>query len=284
MENGHDLVALRAQCDTGGIIEVVAQDPMLVGDLIDRLGEALLPVTALPDDIRDLLEKVNEVDAKSRTEIADNVPKLLLKGDEDRAYWVDDVLPRVMGWQKYADETRARLKRPFLDGGAQVDNLFRNAIALLATIVRRIKDADNSYRRELEAARLKAAAEAQRAQQARHVDNAINQAAKLEEQGEHGKAAEVLQRASDAPAPPVTTAGPPVSKLKNSSVTKRWKYEITDPQLVPREYCAPSDKLIKAQVDTFGDKADIPGVRVFLDEDLATRAIRPAAKELRHAE
>lgn len=51
-------------------------------------------------------------------------------------------------------------------------------------------------------------------------------------------------------------------------VKKRWTYEITDPNLVPREYCDPAPSKLRAAVSSFGVR-EIPGVRIFEETDLS---------------
>jgi hypothetical protein len=78
-----------------------------------------------------------------------------------------------------------------------------------------------------------------------------------------------------APAPPpVVTHVPEVprtvaSNLGTATVKKRWTYEITDANLVPRDYCVPSPGLIKRAVD--GGARGIAGVRIYEETDLAIK-------------
>jgi hypothetical protein len=45
----------------------------------------------------------------------------------------------------------------------------------------------------------------------------------------------------------------------------RWRYEVTDPGLLPREYLCPDEKRIAAIVKEQGCATAIPGVRVWND-------------------
>lgn len=47
------------------------------------------------------------------------------------------------------------------------------------------------------------------------------------------------------------------------SVRHAYTYEITDSDSVPREYCSPDPKKIKATVESTREKTNIPGVRAF---------------------
>lgn len=52
----------------------------------------------------------------------------------------------------------------------------------------------------------------------------------------------------------------------------QWRFEITDPEAVPREYCAPDLKLIGAVVAHRKQATDIPGVRVYEETIVASKS------------
>lgn len=52
-------------------------------------------------------------------------------------------------------------------------------------------------------------------------------------------------------------------KTTTTVTVDNWKYEILDPQQVPREYCCPDDKMISMIVKANKGKVNIPGVRVY---------------------
>lgn len=53
-----------------------------------------------------------------------------------------------------------------------------------------------------------------------------------------------------------------------------WLFEILDADLIPRQYCCPDDKKIRAQIKITEGKTSIPGVRVYRDEQKITRATK----------
>jgi hypothetical protein len=55
-----------------------------------------------------------------------------------------------------------------------------------------------------------------------------------------------------------------------SSVTERWTFEVVKPELVPRDYCVPDSKLIRAAVHE--GVRELAGVHIYQKEGLATRA------------
>ena len=60
-----------------------------------------------------------------------------------------------------------------------------------------------------------------------------------------------------------------IKETKVSGTRKQWTFEITDPNLVPKEYMTVDPKLIRAAV-TLG-KRNIPGVRIFEETKIAIR-------------
>lgn len=51
-----------------------------------------------------------------------------------------------------------------------------------------------------------------------------------------------------------------------------WLFEIENPDEVPRDYCCPDEKKIRAQIKITEGKTEIPGIRVYRDEQKITRA------------
>ena len=50
-----------------------------------------------------------------------------------------------------------------------------------------------------------------------------------------------------------------------------WKWEITDPTAVPREFCCPDERKIREHVNRNKEAAGIPGVRIWEDLDIRSR-------------
>ena len=77
------------------------------------------------------------------------------------------------------------------------------------------------------------------------------------------------EEAEDAKrAAPIVVEKPLVHKTM-SAVKHDWDFEIMNPNNVPREYCVPSEALIRSAVKKGGAR-DIPGVRIF--EDIKVRS------------
>lgn len=81
---------------------------------------------------------------------------------------------------------------------------------------------------------------------------------------------EQLQQVKEAPA--ITSIGPEAGIILGAKVqglTRRWKFEITDPNQVPRAYCTPDEKLIRQEVAA--GARNIPGVRIYEEESISIR-------------
>lgn len=66
--------------------------------------------------------------------------------------------------------------------------------------------------------------------------------------------------------PPVIVAPPVVEPPKVKGLTTIWKYEITDPDAIPRTYLTPDLAKINAAVK--GGLREIPGVRIFSEQQI----------------
>lgn len=126
-------------------------------------------------------------------------------------------------------------------------------------------------RKEL-AAKLKRDADAEllRKAQAKELEK---DAKKLEKRGDVESAAVLREQAANVPTPslPIRPATP---KQEGSVVTGRWKYEIENPDEVPREFCDPTPSKINKVVTALGDKIKIPGVRVWYEKSESSRGVK----------
>lgn len=137
-------------------------------------------------------------------------------------------------------------------------------------IERLIKDRRLNWRQAEEQKRLKAEAEQRRIAHAAEQQRLLDEAAALEKEGEKEAAEVVLEQAQTVQAPAVVVQST-VPKQVGSSIRKKHSYRIDDEAMVPREFCSPDPKKIKATVDAYGMGAKISGVTVFPDENEAIR-------------
>ena len=98
---------------------------------------------------------------------------------------------------------------------------------------------------------------------------------KLAEKRQERVVAKAEARGEEAPAPiiplPTVEAPAKTTRTAEGSVTMRtvWKFEVTDPQAVPREYLIVNEKAIGAVVKA--GVRQIPGVRIYEVEEVAVR-------------
>ena len=98
----------------------------------------------------------------------------------------------------------------------------------------------------------------------------LREAEALEAQGQLDEADMVLEQPV---AVPVVAAVPPPPKVEGVKMTKRWRFEIITPNLVPRELCVPNDALIRERLRSTSGIA-IPGVRAWQEGSVSVEAKR----------
>jgi ATPase subunit of ABC transporter with duplicated ATPase domains len=113
----------------------------------------------------------------------------------------------------------------------------------------------------------------QREAQRRANDAAAKEQARLQEiadraaaKGHTTKAEQFEERALAVTAPIVTTEAP---KVAGVSFREVWDFEITDEDLIPREYLVVDETKIRRVVTALKGDAKIPGVRVFKQKRIA---------------
>lgn len=131
-----------------------------------------------------------------------------------------------------------------------------------------IKPKISKYMKERDDRLAAEAREREAAERKRIEDAQIAEAAHAEKQGEPEKA-EVLASRPIVVAPSIPE---PVKKVAGISRRKSWKYRIADKNLIPRKYWVLDEKKIRAQVNSLGMDAEIPGVEVYPDTGIAARA------------
>lgn len=122
-----------------------------------------------------------------------------------------------------------------------------------------------AYGREQERIRREQEEELRKQAQKEQEDQAIREAEELHRQGETQLADIVLESAASAPAPVVSI---PSSVPRVDGIAKRevWKFEITNPDLIPREYCTPDQIKIGGIVRALKGATRINGVRVYSEQ------------------
>jgi len=60
--------------------------------------------------------------------------------------------------------------------------------------------------------------------------------------------------------------------MKGISFTTVWHFQITDVNQIPRDYMMPDERKIGDVVKALKDKANIPGIRVFSEQQVGARS------------
>jgi len=69
----------------------------------------------------------------------------------------------------------------------------------------------------------------------------------------------------------LATPLPPPVKAEGTYLVKRWTYEVTDIDKVPREYLMINDSMVNEIVRSEKDRTNIPGIRAYQETSVSTR-------------
>ena len=204
----------------------------------------------------------------------DRAPKAV--DTEDEANKISEAIRQCTAFLKLAGEIRIKEKEPYLAGGRAVDGFFTN----LANAVDKTKQALLRVRTDYDVA-VETAARRKREEEARRArEEADRIAAEARTRADAERAAVAESRAEEAQQATKVTAAELTRTRTDSGVTtslrSEWVHEIVEARKVPRKYCQPDDKLLRAAVKsaTTKDNANtlvdasgnstVPGVRIFL--------------------
>lgn len=176
-----------------------------------------------------------------------------------------DELQRVKAAQKRLDDLRKSFTKPLDQAKKAIMEFFRGPEEKLARAESGIKRAMIGYQEVEDRRRREAQAKADEA--ARKERERIQaQAAKAAAAGKAERAEQLQQRASSVVAPLVQRETPKVSGVQTREV---WKFEVTDPAQVPREYLSVDESKIRRVVGALKGDTVIPGVRVYSEKAIA---------------
>jgi len=198
----------------------------------------------------------------------------------------------VKGLAKRLEDERFSQTRPLDDEKKAIIELYRPLADTLTQAEGVIKRGISAYQQEQQ--RIAREAQAKLDEQARKQrekleeqaraarEKAAADAAKLREAGEIAKAerveeraemrAETLEQRADVVAAPVVAMDTP--KIAGVVTRQVWKFEITDPRLLPREYLMPDESKIRRIVGALKGDTAISGVRVWPEDSIAVGAQR----------
>ena len=172
--------------------------------------------------------------------------------DDESNKQASGLLVEVARRAKQVEALRVEAVGPMTKEVRRINAAFKACSDALDAVTARLKALTGEWalRKRQEQQRLlqeaQAAAEAQRVTDPDHVD--LKRAAELVEAAKHA-----------APA-----------RLDGIGMRDVWRIEVTDPDLVPRDFCSPDLAKLKAAVD--GGARSIPGVRVVAEVQIIARA------------
>lgn len=168
---------------------------------------------------------------------------------------------------KKAHESHQNLlaeKRRFIDMYARPESIVRRAVADYLVEKERLRKEAQAERDRLEAERI------------RQQQKAQAEATKAVDRGDEVKALNILAKSSIKDQVLMEARPMVPSKPATEGISARviWKYEITNPDLLPQEFLLkplPNLAAISRQVSFLKGDCKIPGVRVFSENILAVR-------------
>jgi hypothetical protein len=215
-----------------------------------------------PDATQDLKARADEL-----LQAGTRVPAEL---DQSTVGKAADFVKQIGDALKKAEAKRKETKEPYLLAAAAVDIDFRAITAPLAAL-------KTSVEAKIGAFQKKAAAEerARREEEARRVaEEAARAAAAAETQTDLEDAikreAEAQKAAKAAAVKTIDISRHRGDYGSLATIKTTWEFEIENAALVPREYCAPSETLIRAAIRAGGVRA-IPGIRIYQRESTIVR-------------
>jgi hypothetical protein len=162
-----------------------------------------------------------------------------------------------------------KILKPLNESRNSLLELKRSSLAPFMAWDKEIKTACIAYntKREEEAAESKRKADAEALKLAE--DSRLAHAAQVE-QTQGRDAATVLLDQPVIPVPTQKSAEPP--KTAGAMFTTRWKHEVVDPALVPREWLMVDDRALAAYATSRKDQAVVPGVRFYPDKGMGLKS------------
>lgn len=220
--------------------------------------------------VRDnLAEKFRDL-AKRAADLAgmlERAPKTV--DNVDDADKLSEAVRQCSAFLKLANETRVGEKEPFLTAERAVDGFFK----AMSTPVEATKNALLRVRTDYDVA-VEMAARQRREEEARRArEEADRLAAEARTKADQGRVAVAEARAEETHAATKVTAAELTRTRTDTGVTtslrSEWVHEVTEAKKVPRKFCVPDEKLLRAAVKSAVTKdnacpLEIPGVRIFL--------------------
>lgn len=162
---------------------------------------------------------------------------------------------------------RARVleKEPHLEAGRQVDARWKPILTTLDSAAAAITSKINTFKREAQ----RRAEEEQRRlreQQERERQRLAKQAEKAEAKG-LTQTADALIREAETIQPAIVAPAVP-RHIPGIQTVEKWEFVIEDAAQLPRQYLIPDQTAIRRTVQALKGRTEIPGVRVYRDDQI----------------
>ncbi len=178
------------------------------------------------------------------------------------------LLKTIKGALRQIETQRTSITAPMNEALRNANAQAKAAAAPFEAAEKRIKSAMITYSDEQERLRQEEQRKAdERARKEREKLEA--QAAKAAASGKDDRAVQLEERAAAVVAPVINREPPKVTGVSTREV---WKFEVTDPSLVPRQFLEVDEAKIRRVVQAMKGDASIPGVRVWPERQLAAGA------------
>ena len=200
-----------------------------------------------------------------------NESKGLTVTNDDQKSNMLELLKKIKGVSGDLEAERTAQKKPILDAGRDIDSAYKAEIEPLTRAESYLKSAvlkyDQEQRRKAEELQAKLRAQAEEAAR-KEREKLAKQAEAAAAKGKDEKADELRDRAMNTLAfvPVIQTV-----ETKTAGVSSRevWKYRITDPALLPREYLIPNDALLSGFARSTKGNIPVAGVEFYAESVLA---------------
>jgi hypothetical protein len=200
--------------------------------------------------------------------LEDEKKTVLAQADEIKIYTPDDYMAAKSFWAQVR-QLRAKVKETFQPLVDQAHRMHKDAISKrdefdkpLEGAEKKIKTTMEAYDREQAGIRAEEEARLREIARKQAEEKRLEEAAALEKMGLNEQASAIL----DAPIKTVAPALPKQERQAGDPIFRTvWKYRITNPDLVPREYLRIDDTKIGGVVRALKDATNIPGVEAYAE-------------------
>ena len=206
---------------------------------------------------------------------------LILVNDADDLLVVDEVnvdeasamLVRCTAYARDAEELRKAITKPLLDHKTFIDHLFKTKVKPVVDLQTALRGAISAFRTRQENERRERERLAREALAAADIERR-----KRDEELAKAVGVDVDQMPTQSLAEADVVVPPIDAKVdvEGGSVTVRpvVKFDVTNPNLVPRRFCVPDEKAIRKYVVDMVEAVGIDGAQVVFAQELQGVAVR----------